>query len=332
LSHTAHVPYFWQTELWQRCHSWQQQQRLPHALLLSGPAGLAKQVFAKHLIQSWICEQPNATCEPCQQCRSCGWWQQENHPDVCLIQATEATIPIAKVRELEAWLSLKPQHSVKRIGLILQPQYMTRSASHALLKTLEAPPAHGLFILVSDAKPLLLPTVRSRCVNLDFVCPTIAHSVNWLNSQYQYLPSDCEMALKYAYGAPMRAKQDLDSGHMKQVAQCIGELLSAIEGKKSLPKLIEQFIKLSAQSGLYYIYDCLKDLAWLVIGQTQAPVMHRHKLHTLQHMAHSLSGAQIVALLDQWHQLQYELLEFPGKNITLGLESLLLNWQAALKR
>ncbi len=86
----------------------------------------------------------------------------DNHPDIVLIKPM-ASISIKTIRELKIWASRKPYQSPNKAAIIIDSHTATIPAQNALLKTLEEPPPHTIFILSTPNQHLLLPTIVSRC-------------------------------------------------------------------------------------------------------------------------------------------------------------------------
>lgn len=158
--------------------------RLSHALLLSGPAGIGKLDFAESLAASLMCDQPQSDGRACGHCTSCTWHASGNHPDFRRVrpEAFEELSPdaetdkpasaktdrkkseqirIDQVRGLEAFIQVG-SHRGRRVIVIEPAEAMNEATANALLKSLEEPPAGVHFLLVSHAAERLLPTVRSR--------------------------------------------------------------------------------------------------------------------------------------------------------------------------
>ena len=150
-----------------------------HAYLLTGPAGVGKATLAKRLAQTLVCE-ADAEARPCRSCRACRHVEAGDYPDVEHIAiggvcdeggpahrdhaADNSTrIRICQVRRLERVASLAPYGAPRRIFIVDTADDLQREAAHALLKTLEEPPASVLLILLANDIDALLPTVRSRC-------------------------------------------------------------------------------------------------------------------------------------------------------------------------
>src|SRR5574343_1380261 len=171
-------------DAWQLIQTDLARDRLSHALLISGPAGIGKLDFAESLAASLLCDQPTAEGRACGHCTSCTWHASGNHPDFRRVrpEAFEALPPeedadkpasiktdrkkseqirIDQVRGLEAFIQVG-SHRGRRLIVIEPAEAMNDATANALLKSREEPPAGVHFLLVSHAAERLLPTVRSR--------------------------------------------------------------------------------------------------------------------------------------------------------------------------
>ena len=137
-------------------------ERLPHALLVTGPAGVGKTRLALELAKTLNCvgEDP-----PCQVCIHCRQIESGGHPDVSLTERAEGkdSIAIQQVRELRETASLRPFQGRTRIYLIAGAEALTPQAADALLKTLEEPQPQVKILLTATETETLPPTVVSRC-------------------------------------------------------------------------------------------------------------------------------------------------------------------------
>ena len=157
--------------------------RLAHAYLLTGPEGVGKATLARRLAQAIHCEAPLEGVDPCLACRSCRRVEAGEAPDVEIVAiggpcaeeghkahvADNSTrIRICQARRVTRLSSLSPfhtppHHPPRRIFVVDTADDLQTEAGHALLKTLEEPPASSLIILLATDPDELLPTVRSRC-------------------------------------------------------------------------------------------------------------------------------------------------------------------------
>lgn len=193
--------------------------QLPHALLVRGPAGIGKRVFARGLAQGLLCEQPLAPLRACGQCQACHWFSNDAHPDFRCLQPEGAVaadsdeptdkkkkqdISIAQVRALGEFINVSAHRNGFKVVLIAPAEAMNVNAANALLKSLEEPPPRMQFLLVSDRPNMLPATIRSRCQQLALRSPSIAEAAQWLKVSGSAYP---ELALAQAGGAPVLAAE-----------------------------------------------------------------------------------------------------------------------------
>ena len=138
---------------------------ISHFYLISGPAGSGRHTLAKLLAAAILCREPDA---PCLQCRVCRKVLDGNHPDFITVDDPEKkTVPVDLIRPARADIFVRPNESDHKIYLFPRAQDMGLPGQNALLKVLEEPPEYGVFLLITDNPERLLPTVRSRCVELE---------------------------------------------------------------------------------------------------------------------------------------------------------------------
>ncbi len=138
--------------------------RLSHFYLLSGPRGAGKHTLADLIAAGMLCREPDG---PCGVCRSCRKVFSHSHPDYITIDdPTKKTVPVDLIRQARADIFVRPNEGEKKIYLFPRAQDMGIPGQNALLKVLEEPPGYGVFLLLTDNPEKLLPTVRSRCVEL----------------------------------------------------------------------------------------------------------------------------------------------------------------------
>ena len=109
-----------------------------------------------------------------------------NHPDFFLLE-DQSSIKISHIRELQHQLSFKPYSAPFKVAIINEADKLTLPAQHALLKTLEEPPASSIIILTAPQKEVLLPTIISRCQIIQIPNEKIDIDQSILNSQFSIL-------------------------------------------------------------------------------------------------------------------------------------------------
>ncbi len=140
--------------------------RLSHAYIFAGPRGVGKTTTARILAKAVNCEEPKEG-EPCNECSQCLEIVKGSHPDVVEIDAA-SNRGIDQIRELRESVHYLPAKGKKKVYIIDEFHMLTKEAFNALLKTLEEPPEHVLFILATTEIDKIPPTILSRCQKFVF--------------------------------------------------------------------------------------------------------------------------------------------------------------------
>lgn len=141
-----------------------------HAYLISGLEGIGKRTLARLMAQYLLCQGKQ---KPCGVCSACQQVMSGNHPDLIIVtpgkpinpsvKADLKGIPVDEIRALIEMMSRHTYEGGRRVILIEHAEKMNANAQNALLKTLEEPMPGTVFLLLTDAPSLLLPTIVSRC-------------------------------------------------------------------------------------------------------------------------------------------------------------------------
>lgn len=141
------------------------QNRIAHAYLFCGPRGTGKTSIAKIFAKILNCE--DESNKPCGKCINCKMVQNSSHPDIIEIDAASNN-GVDEVRNLIDKVKYAPMQGKYKVYIIDEVHMMTTGAFNALLKTIEEPPAHVVFILATTEPNKVIPTIISRCQRFDF--------------------------------------------------------------------------------------------------------------------------------------------------------------------
>ena len=139
--------------------------KIAHAYLFAGPRGTGKTTIAKLFAKAINCENFNE--EACDQCNNCRAYLENNHPDIIELDAASNN-SVDDIRQIVEQAPYAPLIGKYKVYIIDEVHMLSTSAFNALLKTLEEPPAHVIFILATTDPQKVIPTVLSRCQRYNF--------------------------------------------------------------------------------------------------------------------------------------------------------------------
>ncbi len=318
----------WQEAQWERLQQARRHERLPHALLFSGPRGVGKSAFALAFTQSMICPESDTEGRPCGVCRHCHLLHTGSHPDVQWVgpeaDSKSGEIRIEAIRALTGGAALTTQSGGHKVVVIEPAHRMNSSAANSLLKTLEEPTRDTLIILLTDQPARLLPTIRSRCQQVLFQTPSQQASLAWLEGKL----SHCEGAtlLALASGAPLLALQLDDKELLAARERMLGQFLALGDAGEDPVALAGAWSGFDARLLFEWLSGWVIDLLRLKIEPEPPHLYNRDRAQALQGLADKLNSGALHRFLG----LVYEARSLMDGNLNpqLVLEKLLIEWRA----
>ena len=201
--------------------------RFPHALLLQGEPGVGKRTFARLLAQALVCRHRDRA--PCGVCPACVRAKAGSHPDIRVVEGSGATrsLTVEQVREVSADAYRAPEEADVSVYILLMGARPLEPAQNKLLKLIEEPPAHGVFVLVCRSAGQLLPTIRSRVQSFLLQPPSQEEAAAYVAARENLSPQRAGELARLCGGNIGRMLQELSGG---EEAQAFSVASALVEG------------------------------------------------------------------------------------------------------
>ncbi len=327
----ASFPYPWLVSQWQTLNQRLTQQRLPHAVLLSGLSGLGKQAFAQAFAQRLLCETPLSNGVACGECRSCVQFQAQSHPDfLCVVpEETGKAIKIDQIRALISNLGLASHYGQYRVAMIAPAEAMNLAAANSLLKSLEEPPPQTLLLLVTSQPSRLPATIRSRCQELVFHRPSYALAQDWLCNNHPLDKEKTQELLSLSYGAPLAALSLSDTTALAEREAAFGAFYAIGTQSQSALPTDNAWLKAKLPAPIQWLYSWISDLVKIKC-HFDTTITNVDKRSHLQELAEKVELSRLLTYFDAI--MNYMRLQQSPLNAQMVVEDLLVQWQTLTQR
>ena len=305
-------------------HTLLAEQRMPHALLFTGPQGVGKRRVGEVLAAALLCTDSGPEPgKPCGHCASCQALLTDTHPDFYTVVPesrgkSARIIRIEQVRELQTEIARIPMLSPRRVVLMDDVETMNDAAANSLLKTLEEPAGQVVFILITSARSSLLDTIVSRCMPLSFGTLPLPELAAALGRQGVPAPQAAELAA-LADGSLGRALQLYQDGGMELRDDAVSFLQGLggmdMEGVWTRSRKMGELPREKLSEWFMYLNMLLRDMLVLYSGSHQQLLYHQDITGQLAAMLTDFSEQRIFLILELIRTVQQRL----GANVNLRL-------------
>ena len=305
------------------------EQRVPGALLFSGPEGVGKKLFAFELARALNCRSRvgNEACGVCSVCKRITkinyptsdeaedkrriFWT--DHPDVGFVQAPTRLFHVIQMREIEREVNNHPYEGRARVFVIDDADKFNDQSANALLKTLEEPSPSAHLILITSRPAMLLPTIRSRCQQIRFSPLTASEIEHYLLENNLESGGAAKLRARCAAGSLGRGlASDLQSykarrEEMLDVLKALAvtgdrtRLLRAAEG------LSDARNKDGYEADLELLETLIRDALLVALGADQEQIVNLDVLPRLQEVARGTDARRATNWIAQIEEVREQL-------------------------
>ncbi len=305
-------------------------ERVSHAYLFCGPRGTGKTSTARILAKAINCLN-NGKGEPCNKCVMCQTITEGRALDVIEVDAASNT-GVDDIRTLREKVNYAPNEARKKVYIIDEVHMLSTSASNALLKTLEEPPPHVVFILATTEVQKLLPTILSRCQRFDFHRHTLTNTVTELTrvckgEGINAEPEALTLIARAATGSlrdALNLLQQLNTFYGNDLKLTHAQVMLGISGDSRTKELVRHIINKDTAAGITTLNNVNNDgldlrqfhrelveylrlLLLVKTGSSESIEMTEDDVKELKELANKATLPQILKAVKRFGQLELNL-------------------------
>lgn len=322
--------YPWQQRQWEQLQLARASERLPHAILLSGPEGIGLSHFCQCVVNSLLCANPAEEGRACGACKACVLMQAGNHPDFLKLEPEDRgkQIKVDSVRELIEYIHLSSQYGRYKLAAIEPAEAMNRSSANSLLKTLEEPPPGSLLILISHQPSLLPITIRSRCQQINMPPAAEEPMRAWLQKQPVVPKADLDKLITLSRGAPLKALDFVETEVLAQQKTVLDDLHALRQNRLDPVSTAEKWQGFGVSEVLQWLLAFFNEMIRLKLASFPFVENNSNINRQLQELTKGLDLVQLFTCYDLVLQ-DYHTVTGPISLNKQGLlEGIIVEWQS----
>ncbi len=268
----------WLHDAWESLQKRLGENRLPHALLVTGERGVGKRMFADGVAGLLICDRPvhdgDHGPQPCGSCKQCELVAAGTHPDIRVYSPEKSRmIKVDQIRALSSFAVSSPQVGHRKIAIVDRADQLNINSANALLKTLEEPSDDVVLILLQESGRPVLPTIRSRCQTLSIAIPDGDAAARWLAAEVMKLDESdrpsaelCGKALTLSGNTPRLAYEYLTGDYLTLRDQALTQFRRFMKGQLTVGEAAKPFKALGLEGAMSLFEGWAADLARISAG------------------------------------------------------------------